>query len=107
LKQKQSPDINILRWESLLPGSSESEASLALNNARITDGIQGKTVDVRYGSEAEYERNECDYTLGDIVSVEWQSGTYKKRARMRIVGVNLWCETGNIGEEPVFNNVTQ
>lgn len=102
---KSSPVINILRWESLLSGGSESEAFLELNNARITDGIQGKTVGVRFGNEDEYKRNECDYTLGDIVLVEWQSGTYKKRARKRIVGVNLWYETGNIGEEPVFEDV--
>ena len=102
---KSSPVINILRWESLLSGGSESEAFLELNNARITDGIQGKTVGVRFGNEDEYKRNECDYTLGDTVLVEWQSGTYKKRARKRIVGVNLWYETGNIGEEPVFEDV--
>lgn len=101
----ESPITGILRWESLLSGNSESEALVALHNAQSTNGIQGKTVGVHFGSDEEYQRNECDYALGDIVSVEWQSGNYKKRARKRIIGVNLWYETENIGEEPIFEDV--
>ncbi len=101
----QSSDMGILRWESLLSSSSENEALLELYNTQSTNEIQGKTVGVHFGSDEEYLHNQCDYTLGDIVSVEWQSGKYKKRTKKRIVGVNLWYETGNIGEEPIFEDV--
>ena len=104
---KQSPQEGILRWESLLSASSENEALLELYNAQSTNGIQGKTVGVRFGSEEEYQNNGCDYTLGDVVSVEWQNGNYKKRAKKRIIGVNLWYEPGNIGEEPIFEDIRE
>ncbi len=102
-----SSNTGILRWESLLSGSSENEALLDLYNTQSTNEIQGKTVGVHFGSEEEYQKNQCDYALGDVVSVEWQSGNYKKRAKKRIIGVNLWYETGNIGEEPIFEDITE
>lgn len=95
-----SPNTGISRWEGLLSGSNEAEASL-----RVKSKIQGKTVGVRYGTHEEYIDNQCDYTLGDIVSVEWQSGNYKERAKKRIIGVNLWYEPENIGEEPIFEDI--
>lgn len=101
----QSSDMGILRWESLLSSSSENEALLELYNTQSTNEIQGKTVGVHFGSDEEYLHNQCDYTLGDIVSVEWQSGDYKERTKKRIVGVNLWYEPENIGEEPIFEDV--
>lgn len=101
----QSSYTGISRWETLLSGSTENEALLELHNTRCANEIQGKTVGVRYGSEEEYQLNECDYTLGDIVSVEWQSGNYKERVKKRIVGVNLWYEPENIGEEPIFEDI--
>lgn len=96
-----SANTGILRWESLLSCDNENEVFLELYNTRGTNKIQGKTVGVYYGN---YE-NQRDYTLGDIVSVEWQSGNYKKRAKKRIIGVNLWYEPENIGEEPIFEDI--
>lgn len=86
------------RFECLLSGSSESEALSALKKARRTDSIQGKTFGIRFGAGN-------DYLLGDEVLVEWQCGNHKKRSRKRIVGVNLWYESGNSGEEPVFEEL--
>lgn len=100
-----SANTGILRWESLLSCDNENEAVTALYNTRGTNKILGKTVGVYCGNYEEYRDNQCDYTLGDIVSVEWQSGNYKKRAKKRIVGVNLWYEPENIGEEPIFEDV--
>lgn len=102
-----SSNTGILRWENLLSANSESEAISALYHMQGTNEIQGKTAGVHFGNEEEYQSNQCDYTLGDIVSVEWQSGNYKKRARKRIIGVNLWYETGNIGEEPIFEDIEE
>lgn len=101
----ESPCTGILRWDSILTGNNENEALTALYNMKGTNEVQGKTVGVRFGNTEQYENNACDYALGDIVSVEWQSGKYKKRTKKRIVGVNLWYETGNIGEEPIFEDV--
>ncbi len=95
----------ILRWECLLPGNSESAALSALYNMQIANKIQGKTVGIHFGSYEDYLCNRCDYTLGDVIFVEWQSGDYKKRTRKRIVGVNIWYEPKNIGEEPIFEDV--
>lgn len=100
-----SANAGILRWESLLSASSEEEAIAELYHMQSTNQVQGKTVGLRFGNEGEYTDNQCDYTLGDIVSVEWQSGKYKKRTKKRIVGVNLWYEAGNIGEEPILEDI--
>lgn len=100
-----SPNTGISRWEGLLSGNNEIEASLALYNKQATHKIKGKTVGVRYGTYEEYIDNQCDYTLGDIISVEWQSGNYKERTKKRIIGVNLWYEPENIGEEPIFEDI--
>lgn len=100
-----SSNMGILRWERLLSASGENEALLDLYNTQSTNEIQGKTVGVHFGSEEEYQKNQCDYALGDVVSVEWQSGNYKERTKKRIVGVNLWYEPENVGEEPIFEDV--
>ena len=100
-----SLNTGISRWEGLLSGNNEIEASLALYNKQGTHKIKGKTVGVRYGTYEEYIDNQCDYTLGDIISVEWQSGNYKERTKKRIIGVNLWYEPENIGEEPIFEDI--
>lgn len=96
--QKQPQKSGALCWDTLLSGKNESEAFVSLNNAKQTSNIQGKTANVRYTSE---------YNLGDIVTVEWQAGNYKIRSRKRIVGVNLWYESGNIGEEAIFEDITE
>ena len=102
---ESSTQSGILRWETLLSATNESEALASIYNAQSTNKIQLKTVGVHFGNYEDYLCSECDYTLGDIVSVEWQSGNYKKRAKKRIIGVNLWYEPGNIGEEPIFEDV--
>ena len=95
----------ILRWESLLSARSESEALASVYNTQNTDKITLKTIGVHFGSHEEFLHNECDYALGDIVSVEWQSEKYRKRARKRITSVNIWYEPQNSGEEPIFEDV--
>lgn len=95
----------ILRWQGLLSAKSESEAYAELYNTKTTNKIIAKTINLCFGNEAEYENDTCDYTLGDVISVEWQIGNYKKRLRKRIVGVNLWFEPENIGEEPVLEDI--
>lgn len=95
---KETPENNLLKWVGILSGESESEASASLAKARKTSNIQGKTVGVRFG---------YDYALGDTVTVQYQAGDYKHSACKRIIGVNLWYETGNIGEEPIFEDVTE
>ena len=100
-----STNTGILRWDSLLSANSKDKAILELYNTKSANEIQGKTVGVHFGSEEDYKLNKCDYTLGDVVFVEWQSGNYKKRVRKRIIGVNLWYEPGNIGEEPIFEDI--
>ena len=100
-----APETGILRWESILSAKSRNEALLSLYNTQNTNVVQGKTVGISLGDEEKYQNKECDYMLGDIVSLEWQSENYKKRARKRVTGVNLWYETESFGEEPIFEDV--
>ena len=92
-----SPKTGIYRWEGILQGGNQSEATNSLNQASRTNVVQGKTANLYFGKE---------YALGDVVTVQYQADRYKFSVRKRIVGVNLWYEPGNIGEEPLFEDAT-
>ena len=86
----------MLYWEKILDASTETEANTELCKSKANNIIQAKTSGIYFCK---------DYGLGDIVNVEWHLGTVKKRYKKRISGVNAWYERGNIGEEPVFEDV--
>ncbi len=94
----QTPEVSLLKWVGIVSAGSESEAISALAKARETNHVQGKTAGVSFGT---------DYALGDIVTFQHQAGKYRYSARKRIAGVNLWYESGNIGEEPIFDDVDE
>jgi len=43
-----------------------------------------------------------DYELGDKVRVEIKKGACQQSATMKIIGVRLWYEQNEIGEEPIM-----
>jgi len=86
----------IYRWEEILSGGNESEAVADIVKKLRANTVQAKTRDLFFGA---------DYHLGDIVRIQNCIGTEMQSFTKKIVGVNLWYESGNIGEEPVFEDV--
>lgn len=93
-----SPQTGMRRWEGLLSGESESEAAASLLAMRRAEAVQGNTFGITYDE---------DYALGDIVVVQYQAGDYKKTARKRVTGVNLWYESNGCGQQPIFEEVEE
>jgi hypothetical protein len=90
------PNGEALHWVKLLSASGPGEALAELNNAVCVNKIQCKTNSVYFGN---------DYELGDVVTVQYQVGQYKYSEKKRIAGINIWYESGNTGEEPVFEDL--
>lgn len=83
----------IYRWEGLLNGSVESEAKSDLKKKQWQKKVETKTYDYVFGE---------DYNLGDTVRVQKTIGNFKKTFAKRIIGVNMWVESNNIGQKPIF-----
>lgn len=92
---KDSDKTGIYRWECIVSEQDKSSALSALAKKSFDEEISTKTHDLICGK---------DYNIGDIVRVRIERGKYKNTQEKRIVGVNLWYENNNIGQEPIFNS---
>ena len=81
------------KWDCILNGSGESEASMQLSTKIKKKEILQKTWNLKCGE---------DYNLGDIVSVKIIKGSFYATVQKRIVGVNFWYESNEEGEQPIF-----
>ena len=86
----------IYRWEALLSGSSESEGKSSLMTKKENSTLTLNTHDILYGT---------DYSLGDIVRVQFTKGALKKTEKKRICGVDIQYKNAEKFEQPVFEEV--
>lgn len=87
--------VGIYKWDAVLSGSTESEAKSDLAAKKWIKKIQAKVRSLKYGR---------DYNLGDVVRVQMQAGAWKASYENRIVGVNIWFEQNNLGEQPILED---
>ena len=45
-----------------------------------------------------------DYQLGDVVRIQKETGGLRRDFSKRITGVDIWYESNNIGEQPIFDD---
>ena len=83
----------IYRWESLLSASNETEAVKELGKKIIKNSAKALAVDFSWHT---------DYELGDRVKIKIEKAGFEKTALMRIVGVHLWYEEDDVGEQPIM-----
>lgn len=93
--EKDMDKKGIYRWECIVSEQDESSARSALAKKSRNEQISTKTHDLICGK---------DYNVGDIVRVRVECGKYRNTQKKRIVGVNLWYENNNIGQEPIFED---
>lgn len=83
----------ILRWEKLLSSSAESDAIRELDDAKCYEEITAKIRNLSLHK---------DYELGDIVTLSMNMPSLKRTKKYVITGVEIWEESGNKGEKPIF-----
>ncbi|MBR5157918.1 MAG: hypothetical protein IKW59_09155 [Clostridia bacterium] len=83
----------IYRWESILSARSETEAVKELEKKKIKNSAKALAVDFAWHT---------DYELGDTVKMKIEKAGFEKTALMRIVGVHLWYEENDVGEQPIM-----
>ena len=83
----------IYKWDCTLSGENESEANTSLTSKKWNRAIKSKCIDLKCGR---------DYNLGDTLRVQIQKGAFKTTEIKRIIGVNIWMEYNDCGEQPIF-----
>ena len=85
----------IYRWDCLLQGETEAEALQDLSQKTKTSKIVAQNADLAWHT---------DYELGDMVRVQVKKGDLLQTAKKRVIGVHLWYEEGQKGEQPEFES---
>jgi len=89
-------ETGIYKWEAILNGESEEEASISLtkykNNGRVT--LSSKNIS--FG---------VDYKLGDIVRIQITKGSIRTTLNKYISGVSIDSKDGVVKESPIFEEV--
>lgn len=86
----------LLKWESLIDGTSSDEAEKNLNQKMKTVKIEGKVRNAVFGK---------DYFLGNIVRIQKRTGNATEDSKKMIDSVRIWYENNERGEEPAFKEV--
>ncbi len=84
----------VYAWETMLDGQSLPEAEQNLVKRKVMQEITVKTRDFIF---------ERDYFLGDSVMQRLEKGSFSSCVVRKITGVNLWYETEEVGEQPIFS----
>lgn len=85
----------IFRWDCVLSSTEQSEAESELQKKKWKKELAAKTRDLRY---------RVDYQLGDVVRIQKETGGLRRDFSKRITGVDIWFESNNIGEQPIFDD---
>ena len=89
---KRGNKSGLLRWESLLQGSTESEALADLKLKKPIDGTSFSTRNIRYG---------IDYNLGDIFTMQFIKGLYHAPVTRRVTGIEITYNENGYTERPI------
>lgn len=83
----------IYRWETPLLASYTADAENEMLLYKIEENLKSSTKNLSYGK---------DYNLGDIVTVSIDTQNLKRTKKYRIIGAELWKESLDEGQRPIF-----
>lgn len=86
----------LFRWETVLFEDTISDAQRELAKCKEKEEITAKVHSLKYGK---------DYSLGDTLYIKFECGDLKIARKVRIIGINMWCESENEACEPIFEMV--
>ncbi len=84
------------KWEAKLSGNSRKEAEKSLKTKNKENELDAKTVNFKF---------ERDYNLGDITRIQKKVGSKVIDGKRLVNSVQIWYESRNSGEKPVFKEV--
>lgn len=90
-----SEKTGLYAWEGALDGSTKEEAERDLKSKGISREMTAGTVKLLFGR---------GYRLGDSVKIELAKGSFRQTLTKKIIGVRLWYENNDIGEEPILED---
>ncbi len=91
---KRSANLSgIYAWECVISAQTDKEAELELEKKKIKNCAKVLAVDFMWHK---------DYELGDSVKIRVEKNGLERMATMRIVGVHLWYEENDVGEQPIM-----
>lgn len=90
---KRGSKSGLLRWESLLSGSTEGEALADLKLKKAKDDTAFSTRNIKYGT---------DYNLGDIFTMQLIKGLYSAPVTRRVTGIEITYNESGYTERPIF-----
>lgn len=91
--KKDSSVSGIYHWECVLSARYDAEAMQELEKKKTKTNAKAMAVNFAWHD---------DYELGDLVKMKIEKGGFERVASMRIVGVHLWYEENDIGEQPIM-----
>lgn len=86
----------IYKWQKVLSSKNEIEAKAELAKNKAEEKILTKVRKLKWGR---------DYNLGDIITLRFEKGEIKAVKDARIVGVNIWDEAQDSGEQPIIDYI--
>lgn len=86
----------VYKRDCVLSADNEVEARQELDKKSLDQQTRAKTQRINW---------KTDYNLGDIVRVQNEIGRWADTTTQRIIGVELWFEDNNIGEQPILEVV--
>lgn len=84
----------IYRWECLLEAETEVEARQELAEKKWKRQTSALLRGMKFGK---------DYQLGDYIQFRVEKGGFQQTELKQVIGVHLWYESAEYGEEPIFN----
>ncbi len=95
VKDKKS---GIYRFEGKLSGQTESEATSELAAAAINSVVKAKFRELIFGK---------DYSLGDIVRIRIDKGSFSKTVRRRVIGIKQNYDEDGYSEQPILEETEE
>lgn len=85
------------KWDAVLSGTlTKEEAENELLKMTGQETIDSELKGIEYGK---------DYTLGDILRVQFEFGDFKRTLSKRVYGINVYCDIDKSGIKPVLKSL--
>ena len=96
----ENPEVQgFKKWDAVLSGTkTEAEAIEEIRSLTVKEKSESEIKSLEYGK---------DYSLGDIVRVQFEFQDFKKTQRKRVSSVNIYFDVDKSGITPVFSNVEE
>lgn len=84
------------KWDCILKGTkTQEEIQAELQTKKINETIDAELRRLEYGT---------DYSLGDTVRVQFESGEFKKTLTKRVSGIHIFYDVDNQGIRPILSD---